>query len=156
VSKLAIGERGQGSDGWQTFDLMDADILGFMWNIVGFNSGVDEIRCIHALEHVEKKMVLPTLREWHRVLRPGGVLTVEVPDLDFVCRHWLTHTPGIEDAWALDIIFGRQVDEGEFHKTGFNERLLRAALVEVGFEEPKIEKIWSHGQQSLSARTVRG
>lgn len=155
--KLAVGERGPGSDGWTTFDLMDADSQGFMWNIIGYDGAVEELRCIHALEHIPKKMVMPTLREWHRIMRPGGVLTVEVPDLDYVADHWLHHTiDPAADAWALDIIFGNQEDEGQFHKTGFNERLLRGLLVEAGFEEPRIEKVWSHGQQSISARAVRG
>ena len=41
---------------------------------------VDEIRCIHVLEHVTRDKYPLMLREMHRVLKPGGVLYVEVPD----------------------------------------------------------------------------
>lgn len=45
----------------------------------------DMVWCRHALEH----SVFPyfTLAEMHRVLKPGGVLYVEVPAPDTACRH---------------------------------------------------------------------
>ncbi|MBP2291349.1 class I SAM-dependent methyltransferase [Azospirillum rugosum] len=45
----------------------------------------DTVWCRHALEH----SVLPhfTLHGFHRVLRPGGYLYVEVPAPDTACRH---------------------------------------------------------------------
>jgi len=45
----------------------------------------DLVWCRHALEH----SVFPffTLAEMHRVLKPGGVLYVEVPAPDTACRH---------------------------------------------------------------------
>ena len=150
--KLAIGERGPGSDGWVTYDLVGADSTGFMWNITGYRE-VEEIRCVHALEHVERAMVLPTLLEWHRILRPGGVLTVEVPDLEYVCRFVLD---GTGPDWGLAMLYGTQEDEGQFHRTGFTRQGLRDALVAGGFEEPTVEHVWSHGGQAFRARTIRG
>lgn len=45
----------------------------------------DLVWCRHALEH----SVMPyfTLSEMHRVLKPGGLLYVEVPAPDTACRH---------------------------------------------------------------------
>ena len=155
--RLAIGEREAGEGGWTTVDLFGGDLQREMWDLLGICTGeVEEIRCVHALEHVPKAKVLPTLREWHRVLRPGGRLTVDVPDLDYIARHWLEHEAGpITDAWALDIIFGNQGDEGQFHMTGFNSRLLEAAITAAGFAGASITPVWSHGQMCLFAVAMR-
>jgi SAM-dependent methyltransferase len=49
------------------------------------DDGFDLVWCRHAIEH----SVFPyfTLAELHRVLRPGGVLYLEVPAPDTACRH---------------------------------------------------------------------
>jgi SAM-dependent methyltransferase len=58
---------------------MDLSFLEFA------DDAFDMVWCRHALEH----SVFPffTLAEMHRVLRPGGVLYVEVPAPDTACRH---------------------------------------------------------------------
>jgi predicted SAM-dependent methyltransferase len=43
----------------------------------------------HVLEHLNPLEGLRLLRECHRVLAPGGVLRVVVPDLEGACRHYL-------------------------------------------------------------------
>ncbi|MHC1791859.1 glycosyltransferase [Solidesulfovibrio sp.] len=44
----------------------------------------------HLLEHLPKRAALPFLRECFRVLRPGGVLRLAVPDLEGIARAYLT------------------------------------------------------------------
>jgi hypothetical protein len=43
----------------------------------------------HLLEHLRRELALPFLRECHRVLRPGGVLRIAVPDLEAIVRLYL-------------------------------------------------------------------
>lgn len=43
------------------------------------DDSVDEIFASHILEHIDWRV--PALEEWHRVLKPGGLITVCVPDL---------------------------------------------------------------------------
>jgi predicted SAM-dependent methyltransferase len=43
----------------------------------------------HVLEHLRRPDAMPFLRECHRVLAPGGVLRVVVPDLESLCRAYL-------------------------------------------------------------------
>lgn len=50
---------------------------------------VDEIRAVDVLEHISYRRTAATLREWARVLAPGGRLYVQVPDFAEVVR-WLT------------------------------------------------------------------
>jgi predicted SAM-dependent methyltransferase len=41
---------------------------------------VDEIYCSHTFEYFDRKEAEDVLHEWYRVLRPGGILRVAVPD----------------------------------------------------------------------------
>lgn len=42
---------------------------------------VDEVRCINGLQHLFRENIRPILEEWVRVLKPGGKLHVEAPDI---------------------------------------------------------------------------
>ena len=46
------------------------------------DNSVDEVLSEHMLEHVPKNGVVPVLQEWYRVLKSGGVLNLNIPDLE--------------------------------------------------------------------------
>ena len=48
------------------------------------NDSILKIYTSHLLEHLELKEVLPALKEWNRVLQPGGELIVAVPDMQWI------------------------------------------------------------------------
>jgi SAM-dependent methyltransferase len=54
----------------------------------------------HVLEHLRRDDALPFLRECHRVLRPGGIVRVVVPDLEQVCREYLQQLRAVRDGDA--------------------------------------------------------
>jgi predicted SAM-dependent methyltransferase len=128
VIKLDIGSGGESSD--SSFIGVDAyaegaPVKAFMWDLPYEDNTVDVIYCAQALEHVSKFDVIPTLKEWYRVLKPGGRLQVTVPDLEWAVSFWLEHKDKIDaTSWPLDIIFGNQTHEGQFHKTGFTPKIL--------------------------------
>ena len=43
----------------------------------------------HVLEHIRRSDVLPFMQECYRVLKPGGILRIAVPDLEKICRVYL-------------------------------------------------------------------
>lgn len=49
----------------------------------------DAVYHSHVLEHLRKEEALPFLQECRRVLKPGGVLRIAVPDLERICRTYL-------------------------------------------------------------------
>ena len=62
-----------------------------------FDSGtVDAIYHSHVLEHLDRDDAKTFLKENARVLKPGGVLRVVVPDLEVVVTHYLDALKGIE------------------------------------------------------------
>ncbi len=91
----------------------------------------------HVLEHFSHRDVLNVLQEWYRVLRSGGCLFLNVPDLDWACRAWLDPALRTEyfqtDEKMLEIFYGGQDVPGETHYVGFSTGLLAKVLDQVGF-----------------------
>ena len=46
------------------------------------DNSVSEIRASHVLEHFSFKDVVDVLADWVRVLKPGGIVRIAVPDID--------------------------------------------------------------------------
>lgn len=122
------------------------DICAPMWDIPLGDSEVDEIYSSHALEHLAKAEVVPTLTEWRRILKAGGVATIEVPDLRWCCENWLFRQ---SNDWHMDTIFGNQEHPGEFHKTGFTPAIMEQYLKQAGLTLLSQRTIDSHGQPTL-------
>lgn len=139
---LDIGAGGYSSDSkFTSVDLFTkCDITASMESIPLPECSVEAIFSANALEHVGKKQIIPILQEWHRLLKPGGKLQIVVPDLEWACLWWLAHQE--DRGWSLDILFGHQLHDGEYHKTGFTPRLIWDYLQEAGgFEVHKIEYV---------------
>lgn len=110
---------------------------------------VDEILTVHVIEHLNRSMVPVMLREWHRILRPGGRAAVEWPDMLKMCRE-IVQNPAVfwsEDRRVLKRtvlgIYGdteRYPDPVMFHKWGYSEDSLQRIFSTVGFSRTAAEK----------------
>lgn len=87
----------------------------------------------HVLEHFGRYEFPAVLAEWCRVLAPGGVLRVAVPD--FAACAKLYHERGLENGLSglVGLISGGQRDQYDYHKMIFDEPFLTEALIEAGF-----------------------
>jgi predicted SAM-dependent methyltransferase len=125
-----------------------ADVVAPMWNLPYEADSVDEIYSSHALEHIPQDHVLPTLREWRRVIKPDGLIIIRVPDLMWICREFLNN-PVM--GWRLATVFGAQTHPGEFHQTGFTEGWMKHHyLPSAGLNLLKFERLWTHEQETMS------
>lgn len=114
-----------------------AEISAFAWDLPFDDNSVQGIFCSHLLEHIEKRKIVETLHEFHRVLKDGGQLEIVIPDLVWCCLYWINHQ---DNDWSLDIIYGNQKHAGEFHKTGFSIEMIRFYLMWSGsWEVPVCE-----------------
>jgi len=106
------------------------------------DSTVEELLAIHILEHVHASALLPTLREWRRVLRPGGYAQIHVPDAATVFAAFLDSPP--EAKWTVMIpIFGMTshvlsgepgAEDLERHHVIYDFALLERVLLDAGFD----------------------
>ncbi|MBF0142034.1 MAG: methyltransferase domain-containing protein [Magnetococcales bacterium] len=96
---------------------------------------VELIYASHVLEHFGRFEYLEVLREWYRVLKPGGILRLSVPD--FAACATLYYEQGLRDGLSglVGLISGGQRSAHDFHRMIFDRPLLTWALAEVGFAE---------------------
>lgn len=90
----------------------------------------------HALEHVGQKKGKEFLTEWFRVLKPGGILYLCIPDVAGVCAKFNDNPD-----WFIHCLYGLQSNEGHYHKWGYTEKSIRWALLEIGFQVTFLEKM---------------
>lgn len=146
--KLNLGCGDDIKDGYINVDLynsnaevqMDIRRLDYEDNII------DEIFSSHALEHFSKRETIPILREWNRVLKSGGQLVMNLPDIEWCMLNWLNTPEKDKWDWSIDSIFGHQMTEGEVHRTGFTKARLEYLLMITGYNNISIVNHQSHGQ----------
>lgn len=61
----------------------------------------DEILALHVLEHLYRHDAIAALRDWTALLKPGGLLVMELPCLDKVLMHFAHGAPPHMTTMAL-------------------------------------------------------
>lgn len=60
--------------------------------------------------------------EWRRVLKPGGMLMIAVPDMETIARMYLNTSFTGEQHWMVTRMFyGGQTDEYDYHMVGIRD-----------------------------------
>jgi predicted SAM-dependent methyltransferase len=99
------------------------------------DESADLIYACHVLEHFGRYEYESVLREWFRVLKPGGILRLSVPD--FAACAALYYEEGLVDGLSglIGLVSGGQKDEYDCHKMVFDQELLTQELLSVGFRK---------------------
>lgn len=84
------------------------------------DASFDVILFHRVLEHILREHRVALLREFHRVLKPGGYLNIKVPNAAFLFA-----------GWHLFVDFT--------HVVHFNERSLQQVLEAAGFDREQVE-----------------
>ena len=88
------------------------------------------------LEHFDYANELETvLKEWYRVLVPGGNMYVSVPDLDILAQLFIARDRlnANERLFVMRMMFGGHVNEYDYHLVGLNEEFLSYFITRTGF-----------------------
>lgn len=113
---------------------------------------VDAVWSSHNVEHLFSHQVPVALREFYRVLKPGGFALVTLPDLqaaaEMVAADQLDEVAYVSPAGPIapmDMIYSYRrflLSENEFmcHRTGFTARTLYRALRSAGFSAVTVER----------------
>lgn len=86
----------------------------------------------HVLEHIPPADAARCMREVYRVLAPGGVARIAVPDLDLRIR---SYDPEKADEWFERLLETRQTRSKNRHHWMYNEVSLRKLFRDAGFSE---------------------
>lgn len=125
--------------GWKIVNIQPGsgvDFVGDAKNLGQFKDAtVDDIYASHVYEHLSYTGdVQQAFREAFRVLKPGGLIRIAVPDLDRLCRLYLT--PGLaapQRFYLMRVLVGGQTNPFDYHKCLFDEETLTVLLRHTGF-----------------------
>jgi predicted SAM-dependent methyltransferase len=137
--KLNIGGLSR-SEGWEILNALSGPTIDHVQdarNLSNFpDATFEQIYASHIVEHFDYTgELLATLTEWCRVLVPGGLLCVSVPDLDVLAR-LVVDRKGLTAAdrhLVMRMIFGGHVDRYDYHLVGLTDEFLYGYLVNAGF-----------------------
>lgn len=93
----------------------------------------DLVYACHVLEHIRHCALRKTLWEWRRIIKPGGILRLSVPDFDKIVHIYESSDRDINS--ILGPLMGGQGYEYNTHYAVFNQRYLTDKLKEAGFIE---------------------
>ena len=128
-------------DGWEVLNVQPGahvDHVGNARDLGQFADGTfAEVYASHILEHLDYKDELQAaLREWCRVLEPGGRVCISVPDMDMLAMMFVAkdQLDTQERFFVMRMMFGGHVDKWDYHVVGLNEEFLGEFLEGAGFE----------------------
>jgi GT2 family glycosyltransferase/SAM-dependent methyltransferase len=102
------------------------------------DNSVDEIKAFHIIEHFHFFEIDKVLKEWYRVLKPGGRLWLETPDFLETCRSFVEGSPVMPlEEWRVLLyghFFAHPWVPGQTHKFLFTENQLRTNLAWAEFK----------------------
>ena len=139
--KIHLGCGQKYIEGWFHVDALEIEHVDHVGRVEDLSFIPDNtaklIYACHVLEHFGRHTYVDALKEWYRVLAPGGILRLAVPDFAAAAALYQSGTlpRGIEDVRGL--VTGGQRDQYDFHGMIFDEADLSRQLREVGFSETR-------------------
>ena len=106
----------------------------------------DEILAVHVVEHFWRWEIVHVLKEWIRVLKPGGLMILECPNILSACEEFLRNPkihalPGPEGQRTMWVFYGdpRWQDPLMVHRWGYTPQSLGAVMHEAGLRSLRQE-----------------
>lgn len=129
--KLNLGEGNFPLSGYVGIDRKNG---GEVYPLLYPDSSVAEVRASHVLEHFSHRQVQDVIDDWVRVLEPGGVLKIAVPDFARIVQWYQERR---KDKPLQGYLVGGQVDDNDYHKSVFDAMHLTACLQRAGLSDIK-------------------
>jgi predicted SAM-dependent methyltransferase len=106
-----------------------------------------EVMALHVIEHFYLWEIPELLAEWRRLLKPGGLLVLELPNLEAAARNLLK---GLGDQMAMWPLYG---DPGHrdplmCHRWGYTPRSIQTVLAANGFQGIEVLPPRTHGRRA--------
>jgi SAM-dependent methyltransferase len=153
VIKLNLGCGDKILDGYINVDVVESragkkpDVICDLHDLSKFKSNsVDEILAVHVVEHFWQWEVVDILKEWTRVLKPGGKMILECPNLVSAAEEFLKNSDiaamgGPEGQRSMWVFYGDPGwrDPLMIHRWGYTPRSLATVMASAGLTELKQE-----------------
>lgn len=153
ATRLNLGCGDKILPGYINVDVVEAragkspDVICDLHHLTPFpDDHADEVLAVHVVEHFWRWEVEDVLREWVRVLRPGGRMVLECPNLRSACEAFLadTETGSHADARGqrtMWVFYGdpQWKDPLMVHRWGYTPESLAALMRSVGLVNARQE-----------------
>lgn len=98
----------------------------------------DELHAYHIIEHFYRYDVDAVIEEWRRLLKPNGLLILELPNLEAACRNMVRS--GASDSDVMFPIYGDASWKSPYmiHRYGYTPNTITHLLGEHGFKKIRI------------------
>jgi predicted SAM-dependent methyltransferase len=126
-------------EGWKILNIQPGPGVDFVGDCIDLSrfpdNSVREIYASHVYEHLGYVDELPaSLKEAHRIMEPGGILRISVPDFEILCKMFIQPSLDTEQRFfIMNMVFGGQLDPYDYHKTGITWEFLSVYLKRAGF-----------------------
>jgi predicted SAM-dependent methyltransferase len=140
ITHLEIGSGRRPHKGFFSVDIepnSGANIVGD-FRKMNFEN-VEVIRAHHLLEHFSRDESLVVLSQWRDWLKVGGLLIVETPDFEYICKGFADLDNGGK-YWFTRHAYGSQEADWAFHRDGWYESKFLSTLPELGYEVISVER----------------
>jgi predicted SAM-dependent methyltransferase len=106
----------------------------FLWDCE--TESAEVLYSSHLLEYFDKRQGRILLTQWHRVLRPGGILRLAVPDFEAMARLYISDPVKYPLDSFIGPLYGRMrlKDEFIFHKNCYDFISIKTLLLSIGFK----------------------
>ncbi|MCX5806890.1 MAG: methyltransferase domain-containing protein [Proteobacteria bacterium] len=145
---VEVGSGGSPRQGYIHCDIYPAPHVEYIckaWEIPFGHESIDEVYARHVLEHLTYKDALRSLRHWLAVLKVGGRIDINVPDLEKHIEQLkmdgnspYVNLPIANKDHAMAGIYGWQRNDRDIHKWGYSHDSLSLMLRRTGFANIEI------------------
>lgn len=137
--KLVLCANTRQLEGYKHHDVLPLKGIDYVCDLFDIGTYIEresceEIQFTHALEHFATADTQNVLELLRGLLVTGGRLYLEVPNFAWHAKLVMEG----KDKEAVYYAFGGQLDEWDFHKTGFTPRILEEQLQLAGFSHGEI------------------
>jgi predicted SAM-dependent methyltransferase len=129
-----------------------ADIKADALNLPFDDNSVDEILASHIIEHFNFHEGFKAIKEWYRVLKEGGKLVIECPDLLSLC-HKFIEADEQEKITMYYQFFGSPWLPGHLHKFIYTATQMRWTLEKTNYRN--IIQVKPHFYSNIIDRCMR-
>ena len=112
------------------------DLLCDILDLPYEKESVDEIYAGHILEHFNWKEGEEALHYWKTLLKPGGKISITVPDFDFLAKEY-TANPSPEKLREFNDSYIYSHRQASPHQYAYSADLLRQVMEQAGFADLK-------------------
>jgi len=128
-------------------DLPSVDVIMDVRNLSFPDNHFDYVLASDIIEHFPISETDKLLKEWLRVLKPGGIIEFRMPNLKVICDNYIKgKTDAKFTSWLL---YGGQEYKNNFHYVGFDREWFKSIIEPLGLIELDYKEVGNNFEMKV-------